>query len=178
MSYDPQEPHPVGYVPGAYTPSPAYVPPSVYGQPPTSPAPIAPQRKSRTVPILLAALVVLTAAVAVLLYVVIAKPGTTQARSVNSTAAIFTQARTDCRIVAGYDIEDAGRTLNITVAGAFMSSGDLTCLAGELRMPDAIMQHVMSTRALDGQQTDSWPGYTARWTYHPDDGLQMTIREA
>ena len=45
-------------------------------------------------------------------------------------------------------------------------------------MPDAVRQHVSTTRALDGQQTDSWTGYTARWTYHPDDGLQMTIQVA
>jgi len=47
-----------------------------------------------------------------------------------------------------------------------------------LGVPDAVRQHVATTRALDGQQTDSWTGYSARWTFHPDNGLQMTIRAA
>jgi|1185.fasta_scaffold41226_2 hypothetical protein len=34
------------------------------------------------------------------------------------------------------------------------------------------------TRALDGMQTDSWPGYTARWTYQPDDALDIIIQQA
>lgn len=149
-------------------------PPPVW--PPQQPAP----RKSRTVPILIVALIVLAAAVAATTYILIAKPGTTRAAvaAASPTVAVFDQARGDCQIVAGYDIEDAGQTLNITVGAAFMSNDNLTCLVSELHMPDAVMQHVLSTRALDGQQTDTWPGYTARWTYHPDDGLQMTVRVA
>ena len=34
---------------------------------------------------------------------------------------------------------------------------------------------INSTRALDGMQTDSWHDITARWTYHPDDGLDITL---
>lgn len=152
-------------------------PPPVW--PPQPPAPPSP-RKSRAVPILVGALVVLVAAVAALSYILVGKPGTTRTATLvaSPSAAIFDQARGDCKMAAGYNIGDAGRTLDITVSAAFMTDDELTCLVGELHMPDAVMQHVMSTRALDGQQTDSWPGYTARWTYHPDDGLQMTIREA
>lgn len=32
-----------------------------------------------------------------------------------------------------------------------------------------------STRALDGTQTDSWKDIDARWTYHPDNGLRLTL---
>ena len=34
------------------------------------------------------------------------------------------------------------------------------------------------TRALDGMQTDSWGGMTARWTYHPDNGMNITFTDA
>jgi len=76
-------------------------------------------------------------------------------------------------------VEDAGKTLVTTVGGgAFMSTDTAGCVFDHLAVPDAVRQHVNTTRALDGQQTDSWSGYMARWTYHPDDGLQMTIRLA
>jgi hypothetical protein len=33
------------------------------------------------------------------------------------------------------------------------------------------------TRALDGRQTDAWAAFEASRTYHPDDGLDVLIRE-
>lgn len=35
-----------------------------------------------------------------------------------------------------------------------------------------------STRALDGMQTAEWDTFEAKWTYHPDDGLDVIITEA
>jgi len=43
-------------------------------------------------------------------------------------------------------------------------------------MPSFVSEAVWATRALDGRQEDSWPGYTAAWSYHPDSGLRMIIR--
>ena len=40
---------------------------------------------------------------------------------------------------------------------------------------DYVTQHIESTRALDGMQTDEWDDMKARWTYHPDDGLSLTL---
>lgn len=51
----------------------------------------------------------------------------------------------------------------------------LVCVLGRLSVPDYVMAHIESTRALDGQQTDEWDGIQARWTYHPDDGLALTL---
>ena len=34
-----------------------------------------------------------------------------------------------------------------------------------------------AARALDGQQTDEWDGISARWTYHPEDGLHLVLRD-
>lgn len=32
-----------------------------------------------------------------------------------------------------------------------------------------------TTRALDGQQTADWDGFTASWGYHPDTGLDVVV---
>lgn len=45
----------------------------------------------------------------------------------------------------------------------------------QLDAPDYVTQHIESTRALDGMQTDEWDDMKARWTYHPDDGLSLTL---
>ena len=137
-----------------------------------------PPAKNRAVPILVAVVVILAAAVVVLSIALTRTHGnaTTPAPTAAASAVGFAQIKTDCGVVAGYQVEDAGRTLVMTVGGAYMNTDTAACIFNKLGVPDAVRQHVSTTRALDGQQTDSWPGYTARWTYHPDDGLQMTIQ--
>lgn len=54
----------------------------------------------------------------------------------------------------------------------------LACIAVELGMTRAVVAHLDRTNALSGEQQDAWPGYTARWTFHPDDGVNMTIQKA
>jgi len=49
------------------------------------------------------------------------------------------------------------------------------CFLAELKVPTAVKDHMGSTRALDGMQTDSWAGFNARWNYHPDNGMNLTI---
>lgn len=46
-----------------------------------------------------------------------------------------------------------------------------------LEGPQRVQSRIASTRALDGVQEDSWDDYTAHWTYHPDDGVNITIYE-
>lgn len=164
MSYPPQQPYQPPVVPGA--------PQSPAGWTP-APSPPAPA-KSRAVPILIGVVVVLVLLVAGLGFALISKNG--GVLPTTSDKASFDQIRSDCSVVAGYQVEDNGQTLVLTVGGAYMSTSTADCVFTKLSVPDAVRQHVATTRALDGQQTDSWSGYTARWTYHPDDGLQMTIR--
>lgn len=51
----------------------------------------------------------------------------------------------------------------------------LDCVLAETEAPQQVLDHVHATRALDGQQTDQWGGYEARWSYHPDDGVNFTV---
>jgi hypothetical protein len=155
-----------------------------------------PPRKSRTVPVLVGALavtVVVAAGLAVALFSdrsaapSTAAPAATAPAQVPSASApsphitpgaAFRTVQSTCDLAAGYDIEDEGQTLELQSGPLYLSSDQLNCVFTSLDMPEALLQHVNSTRAIDGQQTDSWDGYTARWTYYPDAGLQMTIRMA
>ncbi|AGL13903.1 hypothetical protein [Actinoplanes sp. N902-109] len=82
----------------------------------------------------------------------------------------------------GLTIADAGQTLLLDGTGeedfTGMRSSDLSCVLEVLRTPQAVREHMWDTRALDGRQEDSWPGFTASWSYHPDDGMDMVIRAA
>lgn len=49
------------------------------------------------------------------------------------------------------------------------------CVLEALEVPERVRSHIGSTRALDGMQEDSWDDYNARWTYHPDAGITVTI---
>ena len=49
------------------------------------------------------------------------------------------------------------------------------CALDSLGVPERVQSHIGTTRALDGTQEDSWEDYSARWTYHPDSGMNITI---
>lgn len=83
-------------------------------------------------------------------------------------------------------VADEGKTIRLHVLGEDSSNIDVftvasldnaICILDELEAPTAVRDHISQTRALDGQQTDEWGSFSARWTYHPDEGLQMTIQE-
>ncbi|GAA1993528.1 hypothetical protein GCM10009817_39790 [Terrabacter lapilli] len=49
------------------------------------------------------------------------------------------------------------------------------CFLAELKIPSSVKDHIGQTRALDGMQNDSWGDFNARWNYHPDNGMNLTI---
>ena len=59
--------------------------------------------------------------------------------------------------------------------GPYDTVEDIACALNELETPDYVVEHMDNTRALDGQQTDEWDTFEARWSYHPDNGFEMTI---
>ncbi len=76
-------------------------------------------------------------------------------------------------------VADRGRTLIFDTKGSNDGTGhamsDVACVLNLLLIPQAVVTHIDSTRALDGQQTDTWEGINARWTYHPNTGLTLTL---
>jgi hypothetical protein len=76
-------------------------------------------------------------------------------------------------------IGDGGDTLSIDRAGAEVSPGatitQFECVIEALEVPDSLVDRINNTRALDGYQEGSFDQYSISWTYHPDDGVNMTI---
>lgn len=77
-------------------------------------------------------------------------------------------------------VGDGGDSLTIRGGGeqrSIYDASDIACVLREADAPSHVMTHITSTRALDGQQTASWDGISARWTYHPDPGLSLILVE-
>jgi hypothetical protein len=79
-------------------------------------------------------------------------------------------------------VGDDGDTLTIDRMGAEESPGatftQFDCIIEELDVPDSVVDRIENTRALDGYQDATFGEFAASWTYHPDDGLNMTITMA
>jgi len=72
-------------------------------------------------------------------------------------------------------LADSNRTLIIESGGLGLPTSSLTCVFKQLNMPSWVRSRIGSTRAIDGEKSASWSGYTAFWNYHPDDGLNITV---
>lgn len=71
---------------------------------------------------------------------------------------------------------DSRGTDEVLSANGGIGPGTLTCILDALGTPEAVRQHMAETRALDGRQFDVWGDYTASWSFHPDDGLDLIVR--
>lgn len=83
-----------------------------------------------------------------------------------------------CELPSLLVVHDNGKSLSVRAGGkeaSFSKIEDIACVLRELEAPNYVIAHIDSTRALDGQQTAQWDGFTARWTYHPDPGLSLTL---
>lgn len=78
----------------------------------------------------------------------------------------------------GFDIADEGRTVILDNGLTEVSADDIWCMLDELDAPASVQALMESTRALDGRQTDEWDTFTASWTYHPDDGLDVILEDS
>jgi len=79
-------------------------------------------------------------------------------------------------------ISDSDRTLLLDMTGSQSGSGDLNekqvaCVLNGINTPQYVFDHMAATRALDGRQSDSWGDFTASWSYHPDQGLDVIVRQ-
>ena len=93
----------------------------------------------------------------------------------------FERAAEACELAPLLVVADKGATLTLTTAGksgvSYTDIEDVACVLARLEVPSYVVSHIDSTRALDGQQTDEWDGISARWTYHPEDGLHLVLRD-
>ena len=101
--------------------------------------------------------------------------------SQEAMAPRFERAAEACELAPVLVVADKGTTLTLTTAGesgvSYTDIEDVACVLAKLEVPSYVVSHIDSTRALDGQQTDEWDGISARWTYHPEDGLHLVLRD-
>jgi hypothetical protein len=51
------------------------------------------------------------------------------------------------------------------------------CVLGTLHAPQSLVSNMDSTTAMMGRQHEEHDGLTYDWSYHPDNGFNMTITE-
>lgn len=94
-----------------------------------------------------------------------------------STPPRISAAANSC--AAGLSIQDDGKSISMVTKGkenvSRYSYTDVLCVLGALNAPAFVTSHIGQTRALDGMQSDEWDGLKARWNYHPDNGLDITV---
>jgi len=76
------------------------------------------------------------------------------------------------------DLGDEGRSLSMSGKdkyGEGVGYSAISCVLAAVDLPDHVLSRLNNTRALDGMQDAEWDGYEASWTYHPDDGVNLTI---
>ena len=153
-------------------------------RPPLPPLSPPPPRRSRTgvvVSILVTAAVALAVGTAGGYAVGSGKAVAAASASASATrSTLFSSAVSSCGSPAGTQLGDGGRTLMLHTRGtkqrsSGMSVQDLRCILKKLGASDAVISRMSATRAIDGMQDGRWDGISASWTYHPDDGLNITL---
>ncbi|GAA2082323.1 hypothetical protein GCM10009840_18090 [Pseudolysinimonas kribbensis] len=97
--------------------------------------------------------------------------------------SLFVQALSKCGLGAhstGISVGDGGKSLALDNQGNDdidgLSIDDELCVLKALKVPDATLDEMEATRALDGRQSDSWGQVRASWSYHPDQGLDVILQ--
>jgi hypothetical protein len=79
-------------------------------------------------------------------------------------------------------LADGDKTLVLDMAGEKYGTGSLSiqqvmCVLDALKVPAYVREEMAKTRALDGRQSQAWAEFEASWSYHPDNGLDIIIRQ-
>ncbi|MCS6547654.1 hypothetical protein NYS50_07190 [Curtobacterium flaccumfaciens pv. flaccumfaciens] len=89
----------------------------------------------------------------------------------------------DIRGEDGVEYADEGASLILSTAGeddfgsGMITWSDVECVLKRTKATEATLNRMLSTRALDGMQDASWKGVEASWTYHPDNGFNISLED-
>jgi hypothetical protein len=75
-------------------------------------------------------------------------------------------------------LDDDGKGLFVDGAGdksVGLIASDLACVITTVGVPDSVISRMNTTTALMGQQEATFDGITVRWSYHPNNGLDMSF---
>ena len=70
------------------------------------------------------------------------------------------------------------KEVDLGTVNPMSDSEELECILDEAKTSDALWEQILSTTAMMGRQHASEHGWEYTWSYHPDNGLDMTITEA
>lgn len=78
----------------------------------------------------------------------------------------------------GLTIDDDGRAMYLDGEGD--ESGGMNvffqvCILRELDVPDSVFDRISNTNSSMGVQEASWDNFEMSWTYHPDNGLNVSV---
>lgn len=91
-------------------------------------------------------------------------------------------AYTECggEYLAGITLAEDGKSMLLDMQGEEDFYGadysDISCVLTALEVPEIVTSQISITTSLMGLQTANWSGIVASWTYHPDLGLDMTLK--
>ncbi len=101
-----------------------------------------------------------------------------------SSATQFQSALDTCLSAGedGYDdvqIGEDGQTMYLDGSGeddySALEYSSEFCILNALDIPEIIITRMNATSSLMGVQTGDWDNFSASWTYHPNNGLDVSI---
>lgn len=79
----------------------------------------------------------------------------------------------------GVTLGDGGKSLFLDGEGeseySGMANSDEWCVLDALNVPEIVTTQMENTTSLMGVQDADWNGLHAEWTYHPDNGFEVSI---
>lgn len=95
----------------------------------------------------------------------------------NST---FNNAADECLALSdrGLTIDEDGRSMYLNGEGE--ESGGMgvfsqVCILEELGVPDSVFDRINNTNSTMGVQEASWDNFQMSWSYHPNNGLDVSV---
>lgn len=97
------------------------------------------------------------------------------------------QAYAKCKLfkknsfIGNAELLDGGKTLTLNAVGKYsylyyaLTYSDMSCALNVLKAPSFVTTQIDKTRALDGMQRGTWGKVSAFWTYHPDNGANISF---
>lgn len=162
------------------------------GDPLHATAPAHPVRQSKRALALVAALVMLVVVAGGIAFAVASRSADDQSQasagrteSAAPTESVLREtalwyAHANCKNREGgqtLQLADEDLTLLVDTRAQYGPIEGLICVMGELETPQAIISAMESTTAMMGVQEATDASLHYRWSYHPDNGIQLVVTE-
>ena len=79
--------------------------------------------------------------------------------------------------LGSFQLADGGHSILVSATTTVKDLDGVDCLTDVLDTPRSTIANIGSTTSMMGRQTEVHDGLTYAWSYHPDNGLNMTITD-